>query len=104
MTRYGVERELNKSPYVVRAGKIKYYFSSALHLAKFKENQMVNQSCINYSLRKKFKFCFVLQELADLYLYRKIETRGFLIEINGKQIDDFDNLMITGVSINWLDE
>ena len=94
--------------------RTKYLSLCLVALETYDSSEILRNACNDaFQMMEKFYMKRLLgfgfdqitaEELADLYLYRKIETRGFLIEINGKQIDDFDNLMITGVSINWLDE
>ena len=38
-----------------------------------------NRDILNYSLTRRFNIHVDIKELADVVLYRKIETRGFLI-------------------------
>ena len=79
ITRNGVVYDLSISSYRHKVGNLTYVFSSQLHLDKFKKKLKENRDIINYSLTKRFNYTVDVSELADLVLYRKIETRGFLI-------------------------
>ena len=64
-----------------------FVFSSKLHLDKFKKKLKENRDIINYSLMKRFNYYLDVSQLADVVLYRKIETRGFLIvTLEGKEL------------------
>lgn len=46
-----------------------------------------NREKINKSLSNRFNILVDVEQLADVVLYRKIETRGFLIlSVEGKQL------------------
>lgn len=78
---------MEQSTFRVTDNGLTYVFSSKLHLQKFKNKLRENRDIINYSLSKRFNFPVDVSQLADLVLYRKIETRGFLILTSeGKQI------------------
>jgi hypothetical protein len=79
ITRNGVCYDLNISSYRHKVGGLTYVFSSQLHLEKFKSKLKENRDIINYSLTKRFNYSVDVSQLADIVLYRKIETRGFLI-------------------------
>lgn len=79
ITRNGVCYDLSISPYRWTNGELTFMFSSKPHLDKFKKKMKENRDIINYSLSKRFNFTVNVSELADVVLYRKIETRGFLI-------------------------
>lgn len=79
VTRNGVCYDLEKTPYKCTIGNLTYMFSSQTHLDKFKSRIKENRDIINYSLTNRFKMSVDVSELADVVLYRKIETRGFLI-------------------------
>ena len=48
-------------------------------LKKFMKRKDENREFINASLSRRFGFDIDVSALADIVLYRKIETRGFLI-------------------------
>lgn len=79
ISRNGVVYDLNVSSYRHTVGGLTYVFSSKLHLDKFKKKLKENRDIINYSLTKRFNITVDVSQLADVVLYRKIETRGFLI-------------------------
>lgn len=80
MTRDGVFYNLEMSDYRVDIGELTFVFSSALHMRKFIDRMNENRDIINYSLNRRFKMKVDASLLADIVLYSKIETRGFLIE------------------------
>ena len=79
ISRNGVVYDLSVSSYRHTVGGLTYVFSSKLHLDKFKKKLKENRDIINYSLTKRFNIAVDVSQLADVVLYRKIETRGFLI-------------------------
>lgn len=79
ISRNGVVYDLSVSSYRHTVGGLTYVFSSKLHLDKFKKKLKENRDIINYSLTKRFNITVDVSQLADIVLYRKIETRGFLI-------------------------
>ena len=87
ITRNGVCYDLNKSEYRHTEGNLTFVFSSQLHLDKFKTKLEENRDILNYSLTRRFNMIVDISELADVVLYRKIETRGFLIVTSeGKEL------------------
>lgn len=82
-TRNGVYHNLSESEYFARVDDITFYFSSKLHLEKFKERYLMNRDIVNYRMKKRYKFEFCFEKLADLELYARIESRGFYIIKNG---------------------
>lgn len=86
-TRNGIYYDLNHSKYKITVDGLTFVFSSQLHLKKFTERQQPNRLTINKSLSKRFNICVEFNALADVVLYKKIETRGFLIIDNeGKKL------------------
>ena len=83
MTRNGIVYKLELSPYTVTVDDTTFYFSSKNHLEKFTEKLTENREVIGYSLSKRFGFSINIKLLADIVLYSKIETRGFLINRKG---------------------
>lgn len=101
LTRNGVCKDLAKSPYTYTdlvGGKVlSYHFSSMLHLVKFTRNRYNNYQMIYNHIYKRFKYKVDCQVLADCNLYKKIETRGFYIEYNGKAYKCPDSIKLSGV-------
>ena len=81
-SRNGVCYDLPKSVYRLNVNGLTFVFSSQLHLDKFKSKYKENRDIVNYSLSKRFNLFVDVSQLADIVLYRKIETRGFLIVNN----------------------
>ena len=79
ITRNGVCYDFNISEYRHTVNGLTFVFSSQLHLDKFKSKLRENRDIVNYSLSKRFNIHTDVSQLADVVLYRKIETRGFLI-------------------------
>lgn len=98
MTRNGVVYNLKKSPYTVEENGIKFYFSSKNHMEKFNENLIENRNVLTYSLHKRFKTWLINNELYDLVLYSKVETRGFLVTIEGVDYACLKEIVLSGVS------
>lgn len=82
ITRNGICYDLKISEYRHTVGGLTFVFSSRLHLEKFIKKLEENRDILNYSLSKRFNIPVDISELADIVLYRKIETRGFLILTN----------------------
>lgn len=96
ISKNGVVYDLSISPYRHTTGGLIYVFSSQLHLDKFKRKLKENRDIINYSLTRRFNMTVNASQLADVVLYRKIETRGFLIvTVEGKQLCQ-DNITYGG--------
>lgn len=87
ISRNGVCYDLSISNYRHTVNNLTFVFSSKLHLEKFKSKLKENRDIINYSLTKRFSINVDVSQLADIVLYRKVETRGFLILTNeGKEL------------------
>ena len=83
ITRNGIYYDLTKSCYRLKVNDYIFVFSSQLHLKNYKLKLNENREKINNSLTNRFKITVDVSELADIILYRKIETRGFLIVTKG---------------------
>lgn len=79
ITRNGVCYNLKKSPYRMEDESLTFVFSSALHMEKFEKQRKAHRKKINESLTKRFGLAVDVSVLADVVLYKRIETRGFLI-------------------------
>lgn len=81
--------KLDETPYYFECENITYYFSSMLHFLKFRKLYISNRNEIFEKLSNRYKIYYKNNRLADIYLYVKIESRGFRI---------IDN---KGVEYNW---
>ena len=103
ITRNGVVYDLNLSPFRYKNGDLIFVFSSQLHLDKYKKKMKENRDIINYSLSKRFNYTVDVSKLADVVLYRKIETRGFLIlTLTGKELCQ-NNIIYAGGEVTTQD-
>lgn len=73
---------LEKSPYCADASGHKFYFSSERRKDKFLYMLRENRIKVSETMSKRYKFPIKLDLLADIYLYRCIEDRGFYITNN----------------------
>lgn len=86
LTRNNIAYDLRFSPYRIVMyyddKVITYVFSSELYKRKFNEKIAENRIKISESLSNRFDFTITNDTLCDLVLYKKIEKRGFLINVN----------------------
>lgn len=95
-SRYGVYYDLEKSEYKCTHNGLTFVFSSQQHLNSFEKKRKQNREMINYSLSKRFKISIDVSTLADVVLYKKIETRGFLIEGQGDKMQCVKHITYAG--------
>lgn len=95
-TRNGVCYDLKRSTYRTTVDGLTFVFSSRLHLDKFKQKYRENRDIVNYSLTRRFNVNVDVSQLADVVLYRKIETRGFMIVSNEGSELWLDHLKFVG--------
>ena len=102
-SRKGIFYDLSISEYRLPVNGITYVFSSQLHLNKFKERLKENRKAISQSLSNRFNIHIDLSTLADLVLYRKIETRGFLIVVKEDNVECLNDITYAGgrVTMNY---
>lgn len=102
LTKNGICYDLKESPYIYFVGVYKFFFSSPAHLVKFRKGLEANRDWLNDSMTRRFKFNMSLDELADFSLYRKIETRGFLIinDLTGVAYECPENIEFRGMTTN----
>ena len=102
LTRNGVAKDLAKSPYtfteIIDGKELTIFFSSSLHLQNFLEKRSANYNMIYNHIYKRFKYKVDCKMLADLNLYKKIETRGFYIKFNKKEFLCPNQITLTGES------
>ena len=102
LTRNGVAKNLAKSPYVfteiIDGKELSLAFSSKLHLNNFVEKRSENYNMIYNYIYKRFKYKVDCQMLADLNLYKKIESRGFYIKYNKKEFLCPSQIILSGES------
>lgn len=96
LSRNGVCYDLEKTHYKTTVNGLTFMFSSRLHLEKFKAKLYENRRTINNSLSKRFSLSIDVSQLADIVLYKKVETRGFLIVTNEGNNLWLENLQFVG--------
>ena len=85
-TKNGVYYDFSKSIYRVNIDNYTFVFSSKLHMEKFKKKRKEHAEKINASLSKRFNLLVDVTALSDMVLYRKIESRGFLVINEGEEV------------------
>ncbi|MBO7714061.1 MAG: hypothetical protein J6S85_10855 [Methanobrevibacter sp.] len=102
LTRNGVAKNLEKSPYVfteVIDGKLlSLHFSSKLHLRNFMEKRNDNFVMLYNHIYKRFKYKVNCKLLSELNLYQKIENRGYYIKFNNEDFQCQSKIILSGVS------
>lgn len=97
ISKNGVFYELKKSCFRVTIDGITFVFSSNLHLQKFLDRLEDNRNTINKSLSNRFNLNIKVHAIADMTLYRKIETRGFyVLDDKGNELCQ-NNLILDGL-------
>lgn len=107
MTKSGIEHDLSISPYVciVDYGtkEYKYYFSSVAAMSRFESQMESNRRYIADTLERRFKMgFFISKDFCDVQLYKKIETRGFRINANGREITCLAGMSYNGRELERL--
>lgn len=82
LTPQGVCYDLTESPYTLEHNGIVWHFSSAPHRNKFRREMRKRELWLNDSLSKRFGCTMMLDLVADIQLYKQIESRGFYLVTN----------------------
>lgn len=75
--------DLSKSPYKHTEDGMTYIFSSEYHRDNFISRLPEMREYVEGIMLRKFKMRCKFNQLADMRLYLKIETRGFRVECGG---------------------
>ena len=102
ITRNGVCYDFNLSHYRATVDGTTFVFSSQLHMDKFLNKLKENRETINRSLSNRFNVHVDVSALADVVLYKKIETRGFLIVTEDKELWQNKSLKYVGGKVTPL--
>jgi hypothetical protein len=97
-SRNGVYYDLKESTYKFRVPdtNLIFIFSSDLHMIKFEDQYQAHRKEHNTKFISRFRLNISMSVLPDLILYKKIETRGFLV-INERGIKICqENLLLIG--------
>jgi hypothetical protein len=84
-TRNGIYYDLTLSTYKFKVPdtNITFVFSSDLHMMKFEDQYKANRNDHNLKLKARFRINVDMKVMPDVLLYKKIETRGFLMVNEG---------------------
>lgn len=82
LTNQGVCYDLTDTPYMVEHNGIIWHFSSVPHRNKFRREVCKRELWLNDSLTKRFGCTMMLDLVADIQLYKQVETRGFYLVTN----------------------
>lgn len=100
LTRNGVAYNLNLSPHVevieYENGEFSFIFSSDLYRRKFVEKRAAAKREVETIIFRRFGVKADLESFSDVYLYKKIEKRGFLIYHNDKEATCLEDLNLHG--------
>lgn len=99
ITRNGVYYDLTLSPYKTTLDGYTYVFSSRLHMEKFNRQYEEHRKKIDFSLSNRFNLFVKFAPLADVVLYSKVETRGFLMFDNEGNKLCKNNIILSGVKL-----
>lgn len=95
LTNQGVCYDLTDTPYVVEHNGIIWHFSSVPHRNKFRREVRKRELWLNDSLTKRFGCTMMLDLVADIQLYKQVETRGFYIVTNdGAEYNSPESIVI----------
>lgn len=86
ITRDGIYYSLQYSNYRFTTNDITYVFSSKLHLEKFKKQYTEHRNDLSIKFTRRYGITIHLHTLSDVVLYKRIESRGFLIIKEGVEL------------------
>ena len=100
LTKNNIAYNLHLSPHSEEVdygwSKSIYVFSSDLYRRKFLERREENKGYIEEMIKRRYGVKVEATELADVYLYSKIEKRGFLIYKDDKEVLCQEDLKFVG--------
>ena len=77
--------KLQESKHIVEERGICYYFSTELHKQNFIKRLEENRREVADRIYKRYRSCIHSDYLADIYLYQKVENRGFYVKLYNGQ-------------------
>lgn len=98
MTRNGIVYDLTLSPYILKVEDTNttFYFSSKNHMEKFRELKEEHRARIKESLSNRFGLSIEENDISDIVLYGKVETRGFHIIFKGSEFTCKKHIKLSG--------
>lgn len=95
---------VDDTPYYFEIDGVTYYFSTFLHMTKFKRLYISNRKDISEKLSNRYRIYIQCNVLADINLYIKVETRGFkIVDRNGVEYICPSQILLNGVRLMKLD-
>lgn len=79
MTRNGIEHDLKKSPYHISSSRFVFYFSSSRYENMFHQKMLYLRHDFDIRLSKLMLHDINSDELFLLWLYPRVEKRGYYI-------------------------
>lgn len=77
--------DLYKSCYIViEGGKYRFYFSTRKNMERFLRIKEEKIAYVKTSLLKRFQINFDFYKIGIIWAYKKAETNGFLVWIDGE--------------------
>ena len=104
-TRGGIFHNLDKSTFTIKIfydsdqDWMCFCFSSNMYLEKFKNRLSSNRESISKLLSQRYGFEIINDKLCDIYLYSRIEKRGFLIKHPGGDYKWLSNIRLDGSNL-----
>ena len=93
-----IYNDINESNYKLEYDKLTFYFSSKFYQEKFIKEYSEFIKNETLKLQLKYKCNVMFDEIILLFLYKKIEKRGFRVLYNNKEIKE--NYYITNLIDN----
>lgn len=91
---------MDETPYILEIDGVTYYFSTFLHMAKFKRLYISNRNDISEKLSNRYRIYIQCNVLADINLYIKTETRGFkIVDRNGVEYICPSQVLLNGARL-----
>lgn len=90
ITKRGIYYDLNDSTYTLKVEGLTFYFSSEFYRMKFAESFVKYIESETLKLKVKYSCNINATKMLLLKLYQKIETRGFKVVYNNKDIEEIN--------------
>lgn len=91
---------MDETPYILEIDGVTYYFSTFLHLTKYKRLYNENRKLVSERLSTRYRVYIQCNLLADINLYIKVETRGFkIVDRNGVEYICPSQILLNGARL-----
>lgn len=100
VTKNGVCYDLRTSPYTVEKLGYMFFFSTAAHADRFRQDANSRIAWLGDSFTRRFKYRVDVPILAVFQLYAQVETRGFyVVDSDGREFLCRDEVGFDGLSV-----